>query len=310
MTFVSGRVFSEDLRDGRRRLTRPFWCRIDGEEYVVPAGFTWDGATLPRFAWSLHGHPFDPVHLIPGLWHDAAHAGLFSWLGVTRRYSDSVYRRWIRANGLCLVKSWIEWAVVRIFGWSHWRGRPGNEQHNNTKGKRRMKRLIVIAAACAGIFAGCTVTEAEWGGESVVLDKDGAPVILADGTAQTVKQPNKFYRNQHWMDTTIQAADMQVKAGGYSVTLSGYDSKVSTNFVAFAKVTADGVTTLAERVVAACVTGGGSISLDAAKSLIGRFLGSGGDPDRMEVSVTDGKVTCTDGSCTVTGSCADGACSE
>lgn len=173
-----------------------------------------------------------------------------------------------------------------------------------------MKKLMLIVAAVAAIVTGCTVTEAEWGGESVVLNSDGAPVILADGKAQTVKQPNKFYRNQHWMDTTVQSAEMQVKADGYSVTLSGYDSKVSTNFVAFAKVTSDGITTLAEKVVAACVTGGGSITLDAAKALVGKFLGSGGDPEKMQVSVTDGNIICTDGNCSEALACPGVNCSE
>ena len=47
------------------------------------------------------------------------------------------------------------------------------------------------------------------------------------------------------------------------------------------------------------------ITVDAAKALVGKYLGSGGDPEKMSVeckdgscTISDGSITCTDGSCT------------
>ena len=41
--------------------------------------------------------------------------------------------------------------------------------------------LAAIGGCCAFVFAGCTSTTAEWGGESVVYGLDGAPLVDKDG---------------------------------------------------------------------------------------------------------------------------------
>lgn len=120
MTIIGGTVRAEDIGGNRRRLITPYCCIIDDTLYVVPKGYEWNGASLPRFAWSLHGHPYDDIHREPSLWHDAAHDGLFERQGVTREYSNKVYAHWVHANGLSAIKSIVEYLAVKFFGASHW----------------------------------------------------------------------------------------------------------------------------------------------------------------------------------------------
>lgn len=46
---------------------------LDGAkiEILIPRGFIFDGASIPRFFWRIVGHPFHPKRLIAALIHDA-----------------------------------------------------------------------------------------------------------------------------------------------------------------------------------------------------------------------------------------------
>ena len=50
-----------------------------GEVVHIPAGFQCDGSSIPRFLWSLLGHPLDKQNCYPGLLHD--------WLCQTQDFS-------------------------------------------------------------------------------------------------------------------------------------------------------------------------------------------------------------------------------
>lgn len=51
------------------RLVEPFAFYFKGT-HVIPAGYIWDGASIPRAFWFSTGTPFDPVHIGPSLIHD------------------------------------------------------------------------------------------------------------------------------------------------------------------------------------------------------------------------------------------------
>lgn len=38
--------------------------------FIIPAGYTWDGASIPRFAWRLVGSPTDAKFLVASMIHD------------------------------------------------------------------------------------------------------------------------------------------------------------------------------------------------------------------------------------------------
>ena len=96
-TFV-GAVRSEWLEDGRRmRLLAPFaYIDPSGLEWHAAAGWIVDGASIPRFAWSLIGGPFEGKYRNASVIHDVAcDEQLRSWEAV-----HEVFYWAMRASGV------------------------------------------------------------------------------------------------------------------------------------------------------------------------------------------------------------------
>lgn len=107
-------------------LVRDYHFAINGVDLTIMKGFEWDGASIPKLMRWKYGTPFDPVHLVGGLVHDAIYAdAVYDGQGVyladfTRLKADNIYFALIRANGAVLLRAFKEWLAVVIFGWSHW----------------------------------------------------------------------------------------------------------------------------------------------------------------------------------------------
>ena len=102
----------------------------DGKTVVIPAGFEFDGASIPRtFRWLL-----SPVGLllIPGLIHDYAYlhdrlqvrdaaAGLVAYSpNAGRAHWDWLFRQVaIQVNGFTVINT-LAWGALRIAGWVAW----------------------------------------------------------------------------------------------------------------------------------------------------------------------------------------------
>lgn len=125
MTITTSTPAFEEIGGSKARLLQPFRFSIDGEEYIILRGFEWDGASIPHLLQWKYGEPFDLIHLVGGLIHDAIYADriesyLHQWHTFTRSEADTIYRHAIRANGCPWWQSWKEWFGVRVFGSSHW----------------------------------------------------------------------------------------------------------------------------------------------------------------------------------------------
>jgi len=99
---------------------------------IVPAGFRFDGASIPRPLWGL----LSPVGLllIPGLLHDFAYRYDYLWVvdgttGETYRYQqgggqkrwDAMFRRvGTDVNGMAVIDM-SAWLMLSLFGWWAWR---------------------------------------------------------------------------------------------------------------------------------------------------------------------------------------------
>lgn len=112
--------------------------RVSGEEYTIPAGFVFDGASVPPLIRLIVRLFISPAYTIKAaLVHDYAYRQSCPW-GLTRRDADELYgallrhikielhRRWINA----VVNAKIHWigiplhyAGVRIGGWASWKKR-------------------------------------------------------------------------------------------------------------------------------------------------------------------------------------------
>lgn len=86
----------------------------NGEEkaYRISAGFTFDGASVPKILWSTVGHPLSPRFLEAGLRHDY----LYRTGKVSREVADRVLYETLRDWGVPRWRSWLMYAGVRAFG--------------------------------------------------------------------------------------------------------------------------------------------------------------------------------------------------
>lgn len=110
------------LMQSRKWLVAEDWhYAINGEAFVIPKGFKFDGASIPRIFWFL----LNPIGLllIPGLIHDYAYK--FSKLKfktgedgpfMTRTECDMTFREVaIAVNGFKFI-NWVAWFMLFIFG--------------------------------------------------------------------------------------------------------------------------------------------------------------------------------------------------
>lgn len=125
-----------DLKNGTHVLTADFHFWVDHKHYVIRKGFVWDGASIPKLVQWKYGTPFDKVHLVGGLVHDAIYANAVEYHGdytnsahyaaypsladFTRLEADNIYYALIRKYGAVMLRAFKEWAAVRFFGKSHW----------------------------------------------------------------------------------------------------------------------------------------------------------------------------------------------
>jgi len=109
------------------QLTKDFTYKIDGKEYIIPAGFQFDGASIPKFLRTF----FSPVGvlLVGGLVHDYAYkyaclkrTGKGALLVLDQKRADQIFRDInIEVNGFYFMNYLAYWSL-RIGGWVGWNG--------------------------------------------------------------------------------------------------------------------------------------------------------------------------------------------
>jgi hypothetical protein len=90
---------------------------IDGICVHIKAGMRTDGASIPRIAWRLIGHPFQVPLLGPALGHDALYAAEL----VSQEEADRWFLEAMRKVGIGWIKRNTIWVAVRAGGWLVWR---------------------------------------------------------------------------------------------------------------------------------------------------------------------------------------------
>ena len=174
-----------------------------------------------------------------------------------------------------------------------------------------MKKLMMVGALLGMALAmtGCGTLEAEWGGETAITDKDGAPIVV-NGVVQKIKQPNKFYSHRVGLDTKIDTGNMNVTKDGYSVGLNGYASDVSPENAKMITATGDAIANITGRAIAAAMTAGISEitgqAIPAVQSIASQYISAGGSfiPTIIVQKDASGKLanfTISDGRVTQTG---------
>ena len=173
-----------------------------------------------------------------------------------------------------------------------------------------MHKLMLIAAFAAAALTGCRSVEVANHGQDYVRDKDGNP-ILVDGKPVIFGKGWSVDHNQHWMITKADTINAAIKGNEITFNMNGLNTQPDSDGIG--KVidnTLKGAAELAAKIGAAVATSGGSAGTDAIYGYVKQFIAEGGDPAKATVTVTDGNLTCTDGSCTVSTPCPGGNCSE
>lgn len=93
-------------------------CTIDNDliEITVPAGFIYDGASVPAIGWIATYTPFHPDVMLPALVHDY----IYTEHPVDRFTADSIFWQMLIDNGVKRLTADVMHTAVRAGGSGSW----------------------------------------------------------------------------------------------------------------------------------------------------------------------------------------------
>ncbi|KAA8884107.1 DUF1353 domain-containing protein [Nocardia colli] len=108
MAFVGSGLVVEELDAKFWRVVEPLVYQGDSQEFVIPAGFRTDFASVPRaFVWLV---PRYGAYTRAAILHDY----LRSSQAVGIADADGIFRRCLRELGVTVPRRWMMWAAVRL----------------------------------------------------------------------------------------------------------------------------------------------------------------------------------------------------
>lgn len=118
MKTLKTEIFADKKGCTQIRLLEPLPFEYNGVQYVIPAGFVSDGASVPRVLWRLLDPPITAATLIPSVKHDYIYRTKPKTM--TRKEADQLYYSDLRANGYNWFKCQAVYNGLRLFGASSW----------------------------------------------------------------------------------------------------------------------------------------------------------------------------------------------
>ena len=111
---------SEWTADGRQKLLSDYVCHVNslGVDFVIPAGFIWDGLSIPRIFWVFVGHPYSARGIVPSLVHDWLCDRLCNY--PERLLADAVFFYLLSSQGVPYWRRALLYGAVRIWGRVKW----------------------------------------------------------------------------------------------------------------------------------------------------------------------------------------------
>lgn len=113
--FVMPCMSKEEAKD---ILKKPFICESDltvilideikqvTYEFLIPKGYTWDGASIPRMFWRLIGSKTDNRFLVPSLIHDVLCEN-HDYVDEDRYFSTIVFERLLYVSKVNAFSRWM-----------------------------------------------------------------------------------------------------------------------------------------------------------------------------------------------------------
>lgn len=112
------------LEDGKSiRVKTDYYFLLNGETLCIPAGFTCDGASIPKCLWPILGSPFVGLHRGGCILHDFLYAIGYK----NRKFSDYAMYSVMREDGTGWVKANLIYTGVRMGGWPFFKKEKKNE---------------------------------------------------------------------------------------------------------------------------------------------------------------------------------------
>ena len=110
-------------------------------EVCVAAGFTFDGASIPRALWRVCGHPLEVPRVAAALAHDWLYAAQLC----DRKTADEIYLAICREVGISAWRCYVEYYALRAFGGAAWRSHrsPAAEKLARVRGSLKLNGLTI-----------------------------------------------------------------------------------------------------------------------------------------------------------------------
>ena len=88
-----------------------------GYSVTVKKGFDFDGASIPKWLWSIYGSPLNGNYVVASLIHD----GLYASQKVSKRVSDKIFLDVMKQLNVGYIKRTSMYLAVKMFGGKDWK---------------------------------------------------------------------------------------------------------------------------------------------------------------------------------------------
>ena len=88
-----------------------------GYNITVKKGFDFDGASIPKWLWSIYGSPLNGNYVVASLIHD----GLYASQKVSKRISDRIFLDIMKQSNVGYIKRTSMYLAVKMFGGKDWK---------------------------------------------------------------------------------------------------------------------------------------------------------------------------------------------
>jgi hypothetical protein len=88
----------------------------NGYKILIPWGFQYDGASIPRLCWPIIGSPYLPEYMLPALGHDK----VYHTHEIERHLADQMLRDTLILCGVSSFVAGTIYRAVRTFGGWYW----------------------------------------------------------------------------------------------------------------------------------------------------------------------------------------------
>ena len=88
-----------------------------GYSITVKKGFDFDGASIPKWLWSIYGSPLNGSYVVASLIHD----GLYASQKVTKSIADKIFLDVMKESNVGYIKRTSMYLAVKMFGGKDWK---------------------------------------------------------------------------------------------------------------------------------------------------------------------------------------------